>query len=75
MHSQRILCCCLHESIAAANNKDDSDLTSPPESKPLSLLLVSGFQPGHIVPLVKFGHELVKRGHNVSDLLTRNGRQ
>ena len=56
----------VESSIAAADNKDDSDLTSPPESKPLSLLLVSGFQPGHIAPLVKFGHELVKRGHNVS---------
>ena len=56
----------VESSIAAADNKDDSDLTSPPESKPLSLLLVSGIQPGHIVPLVKLGHELVKRGHNVS---------
>ena len=55
----------VENSIAAADNKDDSDLTSP-ERKALSLLLVGGIQPGHIAPLVKLGHELVKRGHNVS---------
>ena len=58
----------VERSIAAADYKDDANLTSLPESgKPLSLLLAAiGFQPGHVVQMVNFGHELVKRGHNVS---------
>ena len=34
--------------------------------KPLSILILSGSDPGHLYPITALGEELVKRGHNVT---------
>ena len=34
--------------------------------RPLSVLLATGFWPGHLYPITALGEELVKRGHNVT---------
>ena len=36
------------------------------DTKPLSVLLISGYFPGHLFSVVSLGEELVKRGHNVT---------
>lgn len=40
------------------------------ERKTLSILVISSFYSGHIIPLLAVGEELVSRGHNVSFLTT-----
>ena len=36
------------------------------DTKPLSVLLITGYFPGHLFSVVSLGEELVKRGHNVT---------
>ena len=47
---------------------DDSRET--PQNSTLSILLISSFFSGHIIPLLAVGEELVVRGHSVSFLTT-----
>ena len=49
------------KSVEQNLNFDDSD-----DKTHLSVLLVTGFWPGHLYPITALGEELVKRGHNVS---------
>ena len=52
-----------HSSSRAA----DSDTTTGNASgKGLSILMLTGYFPGHLMPITALGEELVKRGHNVS---------
>ena len=41
---------------------------SQPEwvDRPLSILMTTGFFPGHLYPMLGLGEELIKRGHNVT---------
>ena len=53
---------------ASTTNSGDQDdqLYDSDNRTPLSVLLVTGFFPGHLYPITALGEELVKRGHNVT---------
>ena len=60
-------CCAVHFSAADSNhpqNKNHEDNVAL--KKGLSVLLATGFFPGHLYPITALGEELAKRGHNVS---------
>ena len=48
---------------ATSSQKDPHD---PVINQRLSILMMTGFFPGHLYPITALGEELVKRGHNVS---------
>ena len=48
---------------ATSSQKEPHD---PVVNQRLSILMVTGYFPGHLYPITALGEELVKRGHNVS---------
>ena len=49
--------------MSTSSQKDPHD---PVVNQRLSILMATGFFPGHLYPITALGEELVKRGHNVS---------
>ena len=66
--SQCFCLCFLVSSCVAQKSKGDINnggaLTQ--DGRRLSVLLATGFWPGHLYPITALGEELVKRGHNVT---------
>ena len=52
------------QTVASSPNEQQHDIM--PNEKRLSILLATGFFPGHLYPITALGEELVKRGHNVT---------
>ena len=48
------------------NGVENHSKTRDAKEKSLSILMVTGYFPGHLYPITALGEELVKRGHNVT---------
>ena len=59
-------CCAVHFSAADSSHPQKNHEDGVALKKDLSVLLATGFFPGHLYPITALGEELVKRGHNVS---------
>ena len=57
---------CQVGTASTTNSGDQADQLYDSDNTPLSVLLVTGFFPGHLYPITALGAELVKRGHNVT---------
>ena len=58
--------CDAQNSAKSISNEPESSTLDAVNGRPLSILLATGFWPGHLYPITALGEELVKRGHNVS---------
>ena len=62
-----VFCCCCAVYLSATDSKHEKYHDSRAVLKRrLSVLLATGFFPGHLYPITALGEELVKRGHNVT---------